>query len=286
MLLPRQLLQRKPDTHKGDYGKILVLAGSRGYTGAAFLASQAAICSGAGLVTLGIPESLNAIMEVKLTEVITKPLAETKEQSLSLAALTEIKKLIELCDVVLMGPGLSQNKETQELIREIYLITEKPLVLDADGINAFKDKSSFKKNRVKNSLRILTPHPGELSRLMGCSSNEINKNRNKVAEEFALQTGTVLVLKGNKTVVSNGKDVYINASGNPGMATAGSGDVLAGMVAAFLGLGISAFDSAKSAVYLHGLAGDLAQDNKTQTGLIASDLISYLPQAFKRCKIV
>jgi NAD(P)H-hydrate epimerase len=271
---------RKLGSHKGDFGHVFVLAGSVGLSGAAHLTSQACLLSGAGLVTLGIPKNLNPIMEVKLTEVMTRPLAETKQLSLSLKASSQIKKILPKINALAIGPGLSRNSQTQELVRKLLLTLEKPLVLDADGINALIGKIKLLYN-VKAPV-VITPHPGEMARLLSVKTAEIQKNRIKIAKNFAKKYKVVVVLKGYRTVVANqdGKP-YINETGNPGMASAGCGDVLTGIIASFLGQGISPYPAAKLAVYLHGLAADYAVKEKGQTSLIATDILDKLPRAFK-----
>ncbi|MBL7085330.1 MAG: NAD(P)H-hydrate dehydratase [Candidatus Omnitrophica bacterium] len=271
---------RKSDSHKGDYGHVFILAGSVGLTGAAYLASRASLLSGSGLVTLGLPKSLNSIMEVKLTEVMTKPLAETVNSTLSLGALPQIKKILPAIDALAVGPGLSRNPQTQKLVHKLLSTVTKPLVLDADGINALIGKLTvFSKIKAKV---VLTPHPGEISRLLNLSIAEIQKNRSKIAKEFAQKYNLVLVLKGHRTVVASGKgQIYVNETGNPGMASGGCGDVLTGMIASFLGQGISPYLAAKLAVYVHGLAGDYAAKEKGQISLTAGDVLDKLPQALK-----
>ncbi len=271
---------RKSDSHKGDYGHVFILAGSYGLTGAAYLTSQASLLSGSGLVTLGIPESLNPTMEVKLTEVMTKPLAETKGLTLSLKAFPQINKILPAIDALAIGPGLSQNPQTRELVYKLLSSVAKPLVLDADGINALIGKL-----KVLHSLKaelVITPHPGEMARLLNLKVAEVQRNRAEVAKDFAREYNVVVVLKGYRTVVAarNGK-IHVNKTGNPGMASAGCGDVLTGIIAAFLGQGMDGLKAAKLAVYLHGLAGDYAAEEKGQTSLIATDILNKLPQAFK-----
>lgn len=271
---------RKLDSHKGEFGHVLVLAGSCGLTGAAYLTSQASLLSGSGLVTLGIPESLNPIMEVKLTEIMTIPLAETEQLTLSSKALTQIKKILDKIDALAVGPGLSQNYQTQKLVRGLLVSITKPLVLDADGINALTGKLEIL-NTLKVKL-VITPHPGEMARLLNLKVEEIQKNRTGIAGDFAKRFNIVVVLKGYRTVVAgpDGK-VYINKTGNPGMASAGCGDVLTGIIAAFLGQGLDCFKSARLGVYLHGLAGDYAAKEKGQISLIATDILDKLPLALK-----
>lgn len=279
MRLPTQLLQRKLNSNKGDFGRIFILAGSANYSGAAVLCSLGAIRAGAGLVTLGIPKSINSsIIKIKPLEVMTLPLLETLSGSVSLMALGKIKEFSEKADVVIMGPGLGQDKSTQSLIRKLAVKIKKPLVIDADGLNALVGEL--------DSLpagSILTPHPGEMARLLGINIKEVQKNRKVIARDFSKRYKVILVLKGHETIVSDySGNLYINKTGNPGMATAGSGDVLTGMIGAFLGQGLNAFRAAKYAVYLHGLAGDLAAKEKTQISLIASDIIDKIPSAIKK----
>ena len=272
--------KRREDSHKGDFGHVLVIAGSAGYTGAAYLASQAAIRSGSGLVTLAVPESLHAIMARKLTEVMVKPMPETKGRSLSLKAGKELLRFSEKCNSFAIGPGLSQNKETAKLVRSLVAKLDGPIVLDADGINAFCGRASELK-KARGAL-ILTPHPGELSRLTGKGVGEIQKNRKDIACEVAGKYNIVLVLKGRDTVVAgpDGK-LYVNKTGNPGMASGGVGDILTGIIAAFLAQGVLEFNAAALGVYFHGLAGDRALKDKGPLGLIATDLLDKLPEILK-----
>jgi len=277
----KRLPKRKNATHKGDYGHILVLAGSKGLTGAAYLTSQAALLSGSGLVTLGIPESLNSIMAKKLTEVMTLPLKETKEATLSLAAYKKISSFLKRIDVIAIGPGLSQNVSTKKLVRKLVVGINKPFVLDADGINAFVDNVNLLKKIKK--LSIMTPHPGELARLLGVSVKSIQKQRLKSAKDFVKKYKQILVLKGHKTIAASpNSKTYVNNTGNPGMASGGTGDILTGIIASLLGQGIAPFKAASLGVYVHGLAGDLAKKEKGETSLVATDLLNKLPLAFKK----
>ncbi len=278
----RGLLKKRPrDSHKGDFGHVFILAGSRGLTGAAALCSNAALCSGAGLVTLGIPASLNSIMSRKLTEVMTISLAETKEGTLSLKAEEDILRKIKTSDVVVLGPGLSQHPKTQKLINRLILKIEKPMVMDADALNAISENTDALK-KIKSRCAV-TPHTGEMSRLINKSREYVKNNRLIVAKKFSHDYNAVVVLKGAGTVVArpDGK-YYINSTGNPGMATAGSGDVLTGIIAGFLAQGLKFFDAAKLSVYIHGLAGDLAAKNKGEIGLIAGDILEKIPYAIKQ----
>jgi hydroxyethylthiazole kinase-like uncharacterized protein yjeF len=285
MRLPTQLLRRRVDSHKGDFGHILVLAGSQTFSGAAVLSAHAAIRTGAGLVTIGLPQSINnAIIKIKPLEVMTLPLAETKDGGLSIGAYKNIKDFLKKIDILVIGPGLGQNKSTQSLIRRLINKLDRPLVIDADGINAlagYLDKFKIQNSKFKNI--IMTPHPGEMARLLGTTVKKIQKNRLKTARRFAKDYKLTLVLKGQRSIVVDYRgNKFLNSTGNAGMATAGSGDVLTGIIASFLAQGLDAFRAAKFAVYLHGLAGDMASKEKTQPGMIASDIIEKIPEAIKK----
>ncbi len=240
------------------------------------------------MVTLGIPRGLiNAFIKIKSPEVILKPLTCTPQLTLSVKAYPYIKRISGKIDILIVGPGLNQNRSTQNLIRKIISGVDKPMVIDADGLNALAghlDLLHVTRSPGHQVTRILTPHVGEMSRLINISIEQIQKNRKDIAQRFARDYNCIIVLKGYRTVVANPEaKVYINKTGNPGMATAGSGDVLAGLIAAFLGQGLDGFNAAKYAVYLHGLAGDLAAKEKTQPGMIASDIIEKIPRAIKMC---
>ncbi|MDP2939088.1 MAG: NAD(P)H-hydrate dehydratase [Candidatus Omnitrophota bacterium] len=285
--MPAQLLQRNPNSNKKDFGHVFILAGCASMLGAACLVAQSALRSGSGLVTVGVAKSLNGILQKKIAiEIMTKPLPETKDKSIALSSFEEIKKFLERVDVLAMGPGLSRNISTQKLIRKIIAKFNLSMVIDADALNALIGYLNLLRtpNSELQTPKILTPHPGEMARLLNVSLNAVQKNRLEIAKSFAKKYNCILVLKGNKTVIadSNG-NTFINHTGNPGMATAGCGDVLTGMIASFLGQGIKAFEAAKLAVYLHGLAGDLAAKEKTQLSLIASDIIEKIPEAIKKC---
>jgi ADP-dependent NAD(P)H-hydrate dehydratase / NAD(P)H-hydrate epimerase len=285
MRLPTRLLRRKADSHKGDFGHVFILAGSARFSGAAVLCAEAAMRSGAGLVTLGIPKGINSsVIKIKPKEVMTLPLPETKTGSLGSLAYKKIRYFCKNIDILALGPGLSQEKETQQLIRKVITTTDVSAVIDADGLNALKGRLDLlKKRQIKGSQTLITPHPGEMARLLGVSVAEVQKNRKDIAKKFANEYNVTIVLKGRNTVVAGPHSrIYINKTGNPGMATAGSGDVLTGMIAAFFGQGLNSFEAAKHAVYLHGLAGDLAAKEKTRISLIASDIIEKIPEAIKK----
>ena len=280
MRLPAPLSQRKSDTRKNNYGHILILAGSKGMIGAAALTSLAAMRAGAGLVTVGIPESLNAVVQKKVANVVmTWPLRETRAQTIGLKAFSQIEKSYKNYGVIAVGPGLSRHPNTQKLILKVIAASSVPLVIDADALNALAGHLEILKKTT--TIKILTPHAGEMARLT--KKLNIKKQRSKMAQEFAKKYNCIVLLKGHRTVVASpdGK-MYVNKTGNPGMATAGSGDVLTGMIAALLGQGLSGFEAAKYGAYIHGKAGDLAARAKTQMALIASDIIEYIPKTIKR----
>ena len=269
-------LPRKPETHKGDYGHLLVLAGSVGKTGAAAMACEAALRVGAGLVTLGIPKSLNPIMEMKLTEVMTEPLPETPKQTLSLRALDAILRLCENKKAVVIGPGLGTVKETQVLITKLIKTVKLPLIVDADGLTALAGENKFPP--FKSSALTLTPHPGEMGRLLKSGTKEVQGDRIGVCRNFSVSQRVHVVLKGYRTLVASPDgQVFINPTGNPGMASGGMGDVLTGMMGGFICQGFDILPSLLMAVYLHGLAGDQVAMEKGEKSLIATDLIARLP---------
>ena len=294
---PSQIVNRMPPrpaySHKGSYGRVLVLAGSTGMTGAAVLASQAALRAGAGLVTLGIPKSLNPIVEAKLGEVMTTPLPETTEGSLALAAKPRILEFIEHTACVLaIGPGLSQHPETVDLAQSLVREIDRPTVIDADGLNALAEAQtdrSFSRSKVNKRLSslppqtILTPHPGEMARLTGLSVPDIENNRIGVAREFSREYKVTLILKGVPTVIAlHTGEVWLNSTGNPGMATGGMGDVLTGLIAGLLAQDVPISEAAVIGVYLHGLAGDISAEKTGVHGLIAGDVLKAIPEAIKR----
>jgi len=271
---------RKADSHKGNYGHVLVLAGSTGKSGAAGLTALAALRSGCGLCTLALPESCQKAFEVHPMEVMTVPLPETASGALSLKAKEPILKLLEGKSAIAMGPGLTTDPETVSLIGELLPLIDVPLILDADAINAFENNSDWL-SKLKSA--ILTPHPKEMSRLTGLSTQEIQKNRINVTKEFTQKHALILLLKGVPSLIGlpNG-NVYFNPTGNPGMATGGSGDVLTGIIAGLAAQGISLENAALAGAYIHGSSGDLFAENETQTSLIAGDLLRCLPDALKQ----
>jgi len=277
MLLPR----RKTSSHKGHFGRVLVIAGSAGMTGAACLCAEAAQRVGAGLVTVGCPASINDILEVKLTEAMTFPLPETYSRTLDTRALALILELAEEASVIAIGPGLSREPETAVLVRRLASRVEKPMVVDADGINALADAAMILEG--DHAPAVLTPHPGEMGRLMGVATEQVQAHRARYAESAAKRFRSVVVLKGARSIVAErGRPLLVNPTGNPGMASGGTGDVLTGMVAGLLAQGLLPFEAAAAATYLHGLAGDLAADLVGEASLIAGDLLESLPIAIQQ----
>ena len=279
--LVREWLPARPtDAHKGTFGRILIVAGSRGMTGAACLAGEAALRAGAGLVTVAVPETLHDILEMKLTEVMTTPLPDNGKGCLSKEAKQAILSLLEDKDVLAIGPGLSNDPDVAALVRELLSSIKVPCVFDADALNALAGAGELLKK--VQAPAIITPHPGEMARLTGTSIQEIQEDRLLAASKAALNWNDVVVLKGARTVVADpGGAIYINPTGNPGMATAGSGDVLTGCIAALLAQGLKPSRAAAAGVYLHGLAGDLTAREKGMMGLVAGDLVFTLPEAIR-----
>jgi NAD(P)H-hydrate epimerase len=279
MRLPARLLKRKVNTHKGDYGYVLVIGGSPGMTGAVRLCAMAALRMGAGLVKAGVPASLEKIVASRQLEVMSIGLAD-KNGYLSLKAFKQIENILDKIDVIALGCGASQDKSTRQLMLKIIREIDKPMVIDADALNALSGNLKVLLERKFRNL-VLTPHLIEFSRLINQPATAINKSRKELVKQFSLRYNLTLALKGHKTLVSDGKRFFENTTGNPGMATAGSGDVLCGMIAGLIAQGFDVFEAAKLGVYLHGSAGDIAAHEKTQACLIASDIIEYLPKALK-----
>jgi NAD(P)H-hydrate epimerase len=276
-----QLHQRAADTHKGTYGHVLTVAGSPGKTGAGALASLAALRTGAGLVSFALPHTLNAAMETKLTEVMTIPLPESEPGILGLEAVKRLADWMEGKSALILGPGLGTHPETVRSVQEVLRHVQIPTVLDADGLNALAiDPDGF--GDIRAPL-VLTPHPGELARLRHTTTAVIQADRLAAAQETARAYNAVVVLKGAHTVIAEPDGtLYINVTGNPGMATAGSGDVLSGMIGTLLGQGHPPSTAARIAVYTHGLAGDLAAMALGERSLLAGDLVEALPRAFQQ----
>lgn len=272
-LLRGILKQRPPWSHKGTYGHLVVIAGSVGKTGAAAMASLAALKIGAGLVTLIIPKSLNPVMEVKLTEVMTYPVEDHGKGHFLIDTYEAIVDFVKDKTAIVIGPGLSQEPETMELVRRLYKTIEMPFVVDADGINAFKNHRDEIKKRGRQA--VFTPHPGELSRIIGLSTKEINEERLKAGKRFLEEEGANLVLKGARTVItgSDGR-VYINPTGNPALAKGGSGDILTGFIGGLVAQGYSLIEASILGVYLHGYMADRWVEVNGSIDLLALDLLT------------
>lgn len=269
-----KLPDRDPRGHKGDYGRLLLLCGSRGYTGAAALAAVGALRCGAGLVFLGVPESIYAIEAVKLTEPVVFPLLD-REGMFAAEAAEQIKERLGRMDAVLIGPGLGQSEGTLAVLRCVLNSFSGPVIVDADGINLLVQHKDILRGRT--GITILTPHEGEAARLLGRAVTD----RKTDALLLARELGAILVLKGHQTLITDGEVVFCNPTGNPGMAVGGSGDVLAGMIAGLLGQKLSALDAAACAVWLHGAAGDLCAREMGQYAMLPTDYLEVLPRLLK-----
>ncbi len=269
---------RDPRAHKSSVGRVLVVGGSVGLTGAVALAARAALRAGAGYVQAAIPSSLNDVLEVKLTEEMTLPMPETAERTLAIAALEPLLARAAQADVIALGPGLSRHREAAELARRVVAECDRPLVIDADGLNAFEGHTDALMRTP--GARVLTPHLGEMRRLTGVDPGTLEARRIDAAREWAQRWRSVVVLKGAPTVTASPEgQATVNPTGNPGMATAGMGDVLTGAIAALIAQGLAPYDAARLGVYAHGMAGDLAAGEMGQYGLAAGDALESLPLA-------
>ena len=268
------LPDRDPWAHKGCFGKILLLCGSRGFTGAAALAARAALRTGAGLVFLGVPESIYGIEAVKLDEPIVFPLPE-EDGKLSAAAIPQILGRLPQMDAVLIGPGLGQSDGVFAVVKAVLEHFSGPVVVDADGINVLSTHRDLLRERV--SPTIVTPHDVEFARLGGV----ITEDRASSAAAAARDLGAIVLLKGHRTVITDGAECYCNRTGNPGMAVGGSGDVLSGIIVSLLGQGLSPIMAAACGAWLHGAAGDLCAKDLGQYGMLPSDMVEALPRLLK-----
>ena len=268
------LPDRDPFAHKGKFGKILLLCGSEGFTGAAALASMGALRSGAGLVFLGVPRSIYTIAAVKLMEAIVFPLPD-EGGKLSSDAIAEIQDRLPKMDAVLVGPGLGQSRGVSDVVKAVLETAECPVVLDADGINVMAKHKNVLRGR--KAPTILTPHDGEFVRLGGIPGEE----RVAAAEQMAKDLGIIMLLKGHRTTITDGSTTYINRTGNPGMAVGGSGDVLAGIIVSLLGQGIAPLEAAACGAWIHGAAGDRCAAEMGQYGMLPTDMLNILPRLLK-----
>lgn len=270
----RILPDRNPESHKGDYGRILLLCGSKGYTGAAALAAMGALRSGAGLVYLGVPESIYQIEAVKLTEAVVFSLPD-QNGMLSCSAIEKVLEIIPKMDAVLIGCGLGCSPEVFSVVHAVLRAYPGPIVIDADGINVLAGHIDILRGRT--GATVITPHEGEFQRLGGI----LSEDKLESAKDFAKQSNSIVLLKGHRTVITNGTRWYINSTGNPGMATGGSGDVLAGIITALIGQGIDPLEAAACGAWLHGAAGDICAEELGQYGMLASDILRVLPRLLK-----
>lgn len=274
--------KRTNNSQKGDYGKVLIIAGSEGMTGAAYLAAQTAVLAGSGLVFLTVPRSVNAVLEVKTTEAMTIPV-DSEDGHLSACAIDEILKRSDGADAVLIGPGLGRSDDIRKILAALLEYSKAPVVIDADGINAAaKDMEMLSKS---SCSLVFTPHAVEMSRLTGLDREYIEENRLLASREFAEEYGAAVILKGHRTVVTAPDGVqYINTTGNSGLATGGSGDVLAGLTVSLIARGVDETTAAAIAVYIHGRAGDIAAARLGEDSVTASSVMEAIPQAV--CQIL
>lgn len=277
MQLP-QLPPRAADAHKGNFGHALLIGGSPGMAGAISLSAMAALRSGAGLVTVATPNACQAVVAGFEPSYMTVGLPCDQEGRIGQRASEQINQLAAKCTAVGCGPGMQVTPEIVSIVARLYGELTIPMVVDADALNALAQNTGILPQHA--APRILTPHPGEFARLLGVSRIEASQ-RSKLAENLARQANVVVVLKGHRTIVTDGNRTYVNTTGNPGMATGGCGDVLTGIITALICQGMSPFDAAQLGTFLHGRAGDVAADAVGQVSLIASDLIKFLPAAFQ-----
>jgi NAD(P)H-hydrate epimerase len=270
---------RAPDSHKGDFGRVLLVSGSRGMSGAAILCGTAALRGGAGLVRVAVAADILPIVAAGNPCYMTAPLPDDGQGHLGPQAEGELLRLAGASDVVAIGPGLGQGPAVAAAVRALLAQFAGPLVLDADALNVLAGHTEELRGRKVPA--VLTPHPGEFARLSGRKVSGDPAARRDAAVQFAAEHGAVLLLKGRGTVVTDGRRVYVNTTGNPGMATGGSGDVLTGLIAALLGQRLEPFAAAQLGAHVHGLAGDLARDDMGEVSLIATDLLAYLPRALR-----
>jgi len=271
---------RSDEAHKGDFGRVLVVAGSRGMSGAACLAGTAALRGGAGLVTVAVPEGILPIVASYEPSYLTLALAEDNNGRIGTGAIAKLNEALSSQSSVAIGPGLGQSAGLLDLIGELYGSSPLPMVVDADALNLLAKRPYLLTQAEGAAPRILTPHPGEFSRLTGLDTAVIQQDRQRHAVDFARKHRVVLLLKGRETIITDGIRLAINTTGNSGLATGGAGDVLTGLIAALLGQGMAPLDAAHLGAHLHGIAGDLAAEELSKPGLIASDLLHFLGRAW------
>jgi hydroxyethylthiazole kinase-like uncharacterized protein yjeF len=275
---------RPPNSNKGNFGHVLVLGGSLGKTGAAAMAGIAVLRVGAGLSTVATAKSALSTVAGFHPELMTEPLEETDQGTISKRAQERVERLADKMTVLAIGPGISRHPETSEMVRAVVIQSDKSIVLDADGLNAFEGQAATLNG--KGKWLVITPHPGEMARLLGCSIADVQRDRIKAARSFAREHDLIVVLKGHRTLVAKPDgEVWVNTTGNPGMATGGTGDVLTGMTSGLVAQNPQrVFDAVIAAVHLHGLAGDVARERMGEQSLIATDLIEAFPEAIRRVR--
>ena len=274
-----RFVARPTDSHKGVYGRLLAVCGSYGMAGAALLCARGALRSGVGLLTVAVPDRVYPLLASAVPEAMFLPLPQTDTGHLAIEAAAPVMAALPASTAVVVGPGLGTGKAQSHLVHRILHESTRPVVLDADGINAL-NPHILKEETVSAPL-VLTPHPGEMARLLGRTAEWVQQNRYEIARQFADECGVVLVLKGYQTLVSApGRPVLVNPTGNPGMATGGSGDVLAGIIASLVAQGMDPYYAAMCGVYIHGAAGDRAAERLSQHSMLPSDLIEELPNLF------
>lgn len=278
--------KRSADSHKGTYGHVFVIAGSSGKTGAAILCARSCMRAGAGAVTLGVPDSLFHVFQARVTEEMTVSLPGSSEGTVaSRAADTALEFIESRADAVVLGPGIGMTDDVRSFVKEVILRSSKPLLIDADALNSIEGSAGLLRDA--RCEIVVTPHPNEMRRLLRgvrpeMDAREVNSRRIEISRSFAAGHGVVCVLKGSPTIVASPEgSVFINQTGNPGMATAGSGDVLSGIIGSLMGQGATPLDASICGVHLHGLSGDYATQDKGEHSLIAGDIIEYLPFAFR-----
>lgn len=277
--VPR-LPRRRFDAHKGTFGKVLIAAGSRGMAGAAVLCGRSALRSGAGLVQVATPACVQSVVAAGNPCYTTFALHQHSDGTLTETAAADLAAWAKSADALALGPGLGQGNDVKQfVIRAMNEVVNQPAIVDADGLNAMSPFTDEYKTR--SIPLVVTPHPGEFARLSGHSMDEIQEKREELAVEFAAKFGVVLLLKGAGTLVTDGTRLYRNSTGNPGMATGGSGDVLTGVIAALLAQGLTPFDAAVLGAWVHGRAGDLAAAATGEIGMTAADIVEHLPQAIR-----
>jgi ADP-dependent NAD(P)H-hydrate dehydratase len=276
--LLNRLANRPQSSHKGHFGRVVVVAGSRGMSGAAVLCGSAALRTGAGLVTIAVPNEIQPVVAMGNPCYMTAGLSQDLRGRFAASALDELQELVQTASVVAIGPGLGQSESLTRLLRGLIEETRCPIVVDADGLNAVREMPEEFWTR-RPLPTVFTPHPGEFARLTGKTTTEVEADRENLAIRFATERKLVVLLKGHRTVVTDGQRIYRNRTGNPGMATGGSGDVLTGMIAALIGQGATPFEAAFLGAYLHGIAGDLGTTRLGQMSLTASDILAEIPNA-------